>query len=768
MASFLWAANIVLLTILLVAKSFAAGAAVSDATDAIIPLINSVSERALIETSFTTIAGTGSKGYNGDSIPANTAKLNFPTDIVFDALGNLHFIDYSNYRIRKVDKDTGVISTVVGTGQIVFNGDGILAVNAALNPQGFTFDIFGDLFISDAENQRIRKVASATGIITTVAGVGSLGYNGDKILATTALISNPRAIASDAQGNLYFTSDSDNRVRKVTRSTGLITTVVGNGVQGNSTDISTNILATSINISPYRLVFDTSGDFYTIFTYSAQMLKISSSTGMILKSRNISPNMGVAFLDAAGTFYYTDMVSKRIYKELGSGETVLIATGVYCFGIYVDSTGSIYVSASEQHSIFKIDLNGNVATFPTSQPTPTMNVTTPSYLEYGFGYVAVAGYSSTLGGYNGDGQLAIKTRLNLPFDIAFDGEGNLHIADAGNTRVRRVDKYTGIVTTVAGPGEYKASGEFGDGASALSATFFTVSKIAFDTFGDLYILDYCRVRKVTKATGIISAVAGNNDNDFTYHTGGKPAIASSIGIPTHIACDPAGNLFILDVKNGVVWKVDRSTGILTVAFGNRETGVFVMGGYYNLSPTAMALDAAGDLYLSDKSLRTVMKVTLSSGTITLFAPRFEKGESMFVDASGNIYYMEISVGQVRKITLSTGKTTIVARNQYFTGSICADSSGKIYVAGYENHAVFLVPLDTTGEIVPAVTPTPPTRSPFMITPSPTARPTGSPSPPTDQREPARGPMGKPSLRPHRRRPSKAPACKPPRGRSGSY
>ena len=149
MASFLRAANIVLLTILLVAKSFATRAAVSDASEANIPAIFSFSERALIESSFSTIAGTDDPygGYNGDSIPANTAQLNFPMKIEFDTLGNLHFDDFRNLRIRKVDKDTGIITTVVGTGQAYYNGDGILAVYAALLPSGFTIDVFGDLFV---------------------------------------------------------------------------------------------------------------------------------------------------------------------------------------------------------------------------------------------------------------------------------------------------------------------------------------------------------------------------------------------------------------------------------------------------------------------------------------------------------------------------------------------------------------------------------------------------------------------------------------------
>jgi sugar lactone lactonase YvrE len=382
MAPLLSAANVIILTILLVAKSFSAGAAVSDATDAKVPVVYSFSERALIEASFTTIAGTDSSsgGYNGDSIPANTAYLFSPTEIEFDALGNLHFNDYGNSRIRKVDKDTGIITTVAGTGQQDFNGDGILAVNANLYPMAFTFDVYGDLFISDFLNSRIRKVALATGIITTVAGNGLFfGYNGDNILATTASIALPRAITSDAQGNLYFVDYYNYRVRKVTRSTGLITTVAGNGEIPSSTPIPINVLATSINMALSHLVIDTSGDLYGVDFANNHMVKISSSTGMVVKSRTIN-NVGAIYLDAAGTLYYTDSAANKIYKELASGEIVTVATDVYSYGFNVDTTGSIYVSLYQTHTIVKVDLNGNVAAFPTSRPTsmPTMEVTAPS------------------------------------------------------------------------------------------------------------------------------------------------------------------------------------------------------------------------------------------------------------------------------------------------------------------------------------------------------------------------------------------------------
>ena len=191
MATILCGTRALFLIILLAAKSFTARAAVSNAIDANTPSFPTISERMLIDATVTTVAGLYSRTpyYNGDSILATDAVLNEPTEIAFDVEGHLHFIDRFNYRVRKVDKDTGIISTVVGRGRANFNGDGILAIYAALRPSGFTFDVFGDMFVSDDMSNRIRKITKSTGVITTVAGTDiSVILRGENILATTATV----------------------------------------------------------------------------------------------------------------------------------------------------------------------------------------------------------------------------------------------------------------------------------------------------------------------------------------------------------------------------------------------------------------------------------------------------------------------------------------------------------------------------------------------------------------------------------------------------
>ena len=172
------------------------------------------------------MAGTGVGGYNGDGILATSADLYYPYGITFDGVGDLFIGDAYNNRIRKVTISTGIISTVAGTGVVGYNGDGILATNADLNdPLGISFDGVGDLFIADTNNHRIRKVTISTGIISTVAGTGVGGYNGDGILATGAKLNYPYGISFDGVGDLFIADRSNQRIRKVTISTGIISTV---------------------------------------------------------------------------------------------------------------------------------------------------------------------------------------------------------------------------------------------------------------------------------------------------------------------------------------------------------------------------------------------------------------------------------------------------------------------------------------------------------------------------------------------------------------
>src|SRR4029077_8123094 len=185
----------------------------------------------MAEFVITSAVGTGDKGFAGDGGPAQAALLNGPFDVAFDAGGNLYFSDTFNNRIRRVDAKSGVISTVAGNGDKGYAGDGGPATAAALNePYGIVLDRAGSIFIADRLNRRVRRIDVATGIITTIAGTGEAAYSGDGGPAAQAGLAEPNGLAFDpAQTRLYIADVADHRVRVVDMATGIISTFAGTG-----------------------------------------------------------------------------------------------------------------------------------------------------------------------------------------------------------------------------------------------------------------------------------------------------------------------------------------------------------------------------------------------------------------------------------------------------------------------------------------------------------------------------------------------------------
>jgi sugar lactone lactonase YvrE len=175
----------------------------------------------------TTFAGTGERGYSGDGGPATSANLTEPSQLTFDARGNLYFVDYTS--VRKIDP-SGTITTVAGTGELGFSGDGGPATEARFEANDLALDGDGNMYIADTENNRIRKV-DKEGIIHTVAGTGKEGYSGDGGPATKAALNLPTGIALDGEGNLFIACHHNSRVRKVDKN-GTITTFAGTGEWG--------------------------------------------------------------------------------------------------------------------------------------------------------------------------------------------------------------------------------------------------------------------------------------------------------------------------------------------------------------------------------------------------------------------------------------------------------------------------------------------------------------------------------------------------------
>jgi Transposase zinc-binding domain/Putative transposase/NHL repeat len=235
---------------------------------------------ALTPGIISTVAGNGTAGETGNGGAATSAELNAPNRMAVDSAGNLYIADYSGNVIRKVTASTGLISTVAGNGTSGYSGDGSAATSAEISsPNGVAVDAAGNIYIADSGNNRIRKVTVATGIISTVAGNGTGGYSGDGGAATSAKIWNPVHVTLDRSGNIFIADYNNNRIREVTVATGIITTVAGNGTRADAGDGGA---ATSAELNaPVAVAIDAYGNFYIAEYNGSRIRKVTGGTGII-------------------------------------------------------------------------------------------------------------------------------------------------------------------------------------------------------------------------------------------------------------------------------------------------------------------------------------------------------------------------------------------------------------------------------------------------------------------------------------------------------
>ena len=662
-----------------------------------------------------------------DGGPATAARLTSPYGVAVDGAGNLYIADVSNHRIRKVDS-TGTITTIAGTGELGFSGDGGPAVEAELyNPRGVAVDGAGNLYIAESGNERIRKVDS-TGTITTIAGTGERGFSGDGGPAVEAKLYNPRGVAVDGAGNLYIADYSNHRIRKVD-STGTITTVAGTGQYGFSED---GVPATAVRLAfPRGVAVDGAGNLYIADTSNDRIRKVDSTGtittiagtgrfgfsgdgGLAVGAELYNP-AGVA-VDGAGNLYIADTFNHRIRKVdftgtittiagtwergfSGDGGPATAARLAFPRGVAVDGAGNVYIAAYGNKRIRKLDSTGTITT--------------------------IAGTGGR--GFSGDGGPAVEAELRNPSGVAVDGAGNLYIADTFNHRIRKVDS-TGTITTVAGTGQY---GFGGDGGPATAVRLAYPDDVAVDGAGNLYIAESSddRVRKVD-STGTITTIAGTGR--FGFRGDGGPAVKADLFNPSGVAVDGAGNLYIADVSNHRIRKVD-STGTITTIAGTGGSGFSGDGGpaveakLYN--PRGVAVDGAGNLYIAESGNERIRKVD-STGTITTIAGTGERGFSgdggpaveaklynprgVAVDGAGNLYIADYSNKRIRKVDSTGTITTVAGTGQYgfsgddgpapaarlaFPRGVAVDGAGNLYIADFGNHRIRkLTPM--TGPVTP--------------------------------------------------------------------
>ena len=292
-----------------------------------------------------TVAGVRNPGFSGDGGPAIEAQFQLPEDILIDAAGNLLIADSGNNRIRRVDGQTGIVSTVAGIGELGYSGDGGPAIRAQFGaPTSIFLDAAGNLYISDRANHSVRRIDGQTGVISTVAGTGTAGFSGDGGPATEAMLSIPNGIFIDGDGNLWIADSANHRIRRVDMQTGIIATVVGTGEAGYSGDGGPSVQA-QIR-SPRDVFVDAAGNLFIADSANHRIRRVNSHTGIIitvagtgeLKTGGNEGDGGPAnqarlfepsriFVDSVGNLYIAD--SNAIRRVEGIADSTIIEGGVF-------------------------------------------------------------------------------------------------------------------------------------------------------------------------------------------------------------------------------------------------------------------------------------------------------------------------------------------------------------------------------------------------------------------------------------------------------
>jgi streptogramin lyase len=641
--------------------------------------------------------------------------------IALDNSGNVFVADTSNHVIRKVDS-SGNVTTLAGTPptidenlEMIYNSgyvDGPAADAKFSNPNAVAVDSLGNVYVSDDGNHLIRKI-NTSGVVSTVAGIaGATDFNGvyhNNGPAAEATFYHPVGIAVDTLGNVYVTESGQGYfVRKISTD-GNVTTVAGmswitdeNGqlvsmggyVDGPGAEARFN--------NPTAIIVDSTGNLFIADTGNNLIRKIDTSgvVSTYAPTLTFSSPEGIA-IDNSGNIVVADSGSSRILTLTSeTSNTEVSFSGP--LSIAIDSSGTIIVS-DNNYVISKITVTEEIV------------IRVPSFVS------TLAGIPGTVGSQNGPGGQATFT---YPIDVAIDNAGNIYVADATNSCIRKIDT-TGIVSTFAG---IVGTNGFQNGPRA-DATFNTPYGVALDSLGNVYVAEYSNhcIRKID-SSGNVSTLAGTGSPGSQN---GSVSEATFNG-PTGVVVDSLGNIYVSDHNNHCIRKVDTTGNVSTLA-GILGTLGFQDGpaaqSLFNY-PWGVAVDSSDNLYVSDHNNHRIRKID-STGNVTTLAGSGSTGsqdgpaaQAMFdypigvaIDTSGNVYVGDYGNQLIRKID-TTGIVSTVAGIYDTPGSqdgpgaeatfnqiygIAVDSLGNIYVADHSNSLIRKISF-TPGQGAYATTP----------------------------------------------------------------
>ena len=680
-------------------------------------------------------------GYSGDGI-ATSNYLYYPQALWLDSPSNMLYIaDTNNNRIRKIDMDTNIMTTVAGDEKSALMGDDGPATRSSLRyPEGVSLDIQGNIYIADAGNHRIRKIQRDTNFISSIVGYGlrgqRFGISGDNGPATSATIYDVRYLTGDSVGNLYYSEYSSWIVRKISRSTGIIRRFAGTG----SSSFYNGYAATSSGLYyPNGMFVDSIGSVYIIETERSTIRKVDAY-GITSTFAGVSSGFNGDGYVATSTYFY------------------------YPRGIWGDSMGTMYIADTNNYLIRKIDSSTRIVSTIAGQKSCSGSVSSGSsatsacisYVQYITGDTNGAIYYSDTSNYRvmkiasgiitffagnggssyyGDGYAATSNGIYYPSGLWVNSIGDLYVSSYHGHRVFKVIASTGQLYAAAGI-QYSA-GLTGDGGPGTSAQLYYPQGLWGDSNGNLFIADYenGRIRQLS-VDGIIKTIAGSGGIGVSGSSSdGEYGTSASINYPTTVVSDTGGTIYFTELNNNYVRKLINGK-IFTVAgggsnyasYGNWLEGTSALIN----SPSGLWLDSVGSLFITSRSY-VIYKVESTSITpmITLFAgiegdsllagdgekvdyARFGELRGIWGDTAGNLLVADTGNGRIRRIdgvdrivstaagyglysvSRTPNRDNSPATQSYIREpyAMVGDGNGNIYFADYSTYRVHSINLQS--------------------------------------------------------------------------
>ena len=672
-----------------------------------LPVLAGAQSTVVYIPALTTVAGNGTAGHTGDGGVATAAELQGPQAGTFDSQGNMYIADATAFAVRKVAAGTGIITTIAGVEGTEGAGctNGTLATLCAIDdPYAVAVDAAGNVYISDPNYNTVRVVSAATGDISIFAGIPATTantantpqYSGDGGQAALANLYFPTDLMMDAAGkNLYIADSKNGAVRKVNIATGIITLVAG--VEGKTCGSGTvtvpaaacgdggQALAANLSSSVYGIYFDAAGNLYIADTRTYRIRKVNASTGIItsvagtgLTGTLVSPYVGPAngdwgpalssnlvfpqrvAVDSAGAVYAVDSSDNEIRRVdpvtgiitnyLGNGNTptpfAANAPGNKVngpVGAWFDSLGNLYFADRNETVIRKVVTN---LFFPATAVASSNSVQDVYFSTYATDTFTASGVttgykdftSTKITGCNIGTSTAAYNTCTLPVTFTpqlpglrtaqintTDGTSNFVTGVVGVGNAPSTAIYPSNISSIAGNG---TAGYTGDNGNATASTLAAPAGMALDSEANIYFADTSNnaVRRIT-AAGVISTIAGTGTAG--YMGDGSAATSAELSGPTAVALDAAGDVFIADTGNNAIRRVDAGTGKISTYAG---TGVASYSGDAGpainaqlSAPAGVIVDTTGNLYIADTGNNRIREVF--SGIINTVAGTGTAGET---------------------------------------------------------------------------------------------------------------------------------------------